>query len=448
MAKFSIKRIAKKLVNAAVNTALIASGGSGILLFGLKQKEKALAGNPPPPEESPLTDRELRTGFNTTPPPPIPTEEVVPPDNKIIVTPTPPQSRPIEYTTVTIRSQNYPQRNFVVASVDNDLYEGNTIVVPNTYFNYIVTFSNNGDTLGRRYISSWLYNKLLNDYKTDIGRVLSNLDPNSGVYPYYNFDWEVFKSATLTEMTKRRQGVDVPELIEDDGVLNEFDATPEYLLQWLDFPLKDSNNFPTKQFPLLIDYGFRPVLTVRTEEVLKRNSKGELKPVYNVVIIPSKNPVMTEVETGYISLAESDEYSGVKQRQVDGLTTPQTVSVSDALNSAGKTGLSSLLGTATQLAGKALKIRGKLAAAAGIAKGLSSIRLPKVELSKIKVFPKTLKERKKNIKRKTKLKRIPQSTNIKPPTIQGVPIVAPPITIPKITDIPKPTNIDSTNIKI
>jgi hypothetical protein len=132
---------------------------------------------------------------------------------------------PIEKTDITLYG-NYSDINFVTIPVDIDL--DNVKVVPNTFFPYIVTFTNHPPSNGVRYISDFIYNKLFTDWNTNLGKVCYNLEPKLSVYPYINFDWKTF--------VDKYNNIEADKLKNDGGVLYGFTINPEFLLRWMDGP--------------------------------------------------------------------------------------------------------------------------------------------------------------------------------------------------------------------
>jgi len=94
-------------------------------------------------------------------------------------------------TLVTVVSQNYPQ-NKVTVAVENDLNPTHTIVVENTYFPYIVYFTGNDELGNKRYISQWLYDRLITgtstvpgEYSFDIGKIPLSFGNKNSCFPLF-----------------------------------------------------------------------------------------------------------------------------------------------------------------------------------------------------------------------------------------------------------------------
>jgi hypothetical protein len=120
----------------------------------------------------------------------------------------------------------YSDINNITIPVDNDL--NNTIVVPETFFPYIVKFSNHPPSNGLRYISQYIHNKIKQEWETNLGKVLYTLDEQLSVFPYITLDWQEY-----VDHFNNFQ----PDLLKrDGGVVFGFDVSPEFLLQWQDGP--------------------------------------------------------------------------------------------------------------------------------------------------------------------------------------------------------------------
>jgi hypothetical protein len=135
------------------------------------------------------------------------------------------KSSPIEKTDVTLYGY-YNDINKLTIPVDND--ERNIVIVPNTYFTYIVTFSNHPPSEGVRYISQFVYEKIKYDWETNLGKVLYNIEPQLSVYPYINFDWQTF--------VDKFNNIEADRLKKDGGIMFGFSIDPIFLLQWQDGP--------------------------------------------------------------------------------------------------------------------------------------------------------------------------------------------------------------------
>ena len=139
--------------------------------------------------------------------------------------------------TVTLTGYYY-EVNRVTIPIDTDLT--NVIVVPNTYFPYVATIDNHAPSNNKRYISEFTFNSLSFAYKSNLDKVLHDLDKQNGNFSYINFDWQQFVNKYLS------QGAG---LGKDGGILY-WSLTPIFMLQWLDggtnitFPLEYSYNIP------------------------------------------------------------------------------------------------------------------------------------------------------------------------------------------------------------
>lgn len=117
----------------------------------------------------------------------------------------------------------YSTINKITIPVDNDL--DNVIVVPNTFFPYIIIFDNHPPSNGIRYISQFVYDNLQIEWGSNLGKVLHTLEKDLTQYPYITLNWETFvnKYNSLADNLK-----------QDGGILYGFTISPIFLLQWLD----------------------------------------------------------------------------------------------------------------------------------------------------------------------------------------------------------------------
>ena len=120
----------------------------------------------------------------------------------------------------------YSDVNKVTIPVDNDL--DNIIVVPNTTFPFIVEFQNHPPSEGVRYVSEFIYQKLLGEWQTNLGKVLHTLEDGLSIYPYIRFDWQTF--------VEKYNTFNAGNLERDGGILYGFTISPVFLLQWIDGP--------------------------------------------------------------------------------------------------------------------------------------------------------------------------------------------------------------------
>lgn len=128
--------------------------------------------------------------------------------------------------------------NRITIPIDTDF--NNIIVVPDTFFPYVVTVNNHEPSNEKRYISEFTYNTLQLAYKTNLEKVINDLDKNNGNFTYVTFDWQEFVNKYLAQSKG---------LSADGGILY-WSLTPSFMLQWLDggttptFPLEYSYNIP------------------------------------------------------------------------------------------------------------------------------------------------------------------------------------------------------------
>ena len=151
----------------------------------------------------------------------IQTEKVVVKENdiqtKTITTP--------KKTDVTLYGY-YSTINKITIPVDNDL--DNVIVVPKTFFPYIVEFDNHPPSKGIRYISQFVYDSLQIEWGSNLGKVLHTLEKDLTQYPYIKFNWNTF--------VDKYNNFEADKLKRDGGILYGFTISPIFLLQWIDGP--------------------------------------------------------------------------------------------------------------------------------------------------------------------------------------------------------------------
>ena len=163
------------------------------------------------------------------PPPPI-AEPTIEREKELIVTTVDEQIEeriigPVTKIDVTLYGF-YSDVNKVTIPVDNDL--DNIIVVPNTTFPFIVEFQNHPPSEGVRYVSEFIYQKLLGEWQTNLGKVLHTLEDGLSIYPYIRFDWQTF--------VEKYNTFNAGNLERDGGILYGFTISPVFLLQWIDGP--------------------------------------------------------------------------------------------------------------------------------------------------------------------------------------------------------------------
>jgi hypothetical protein len=132
----------------------------------------------------------------------------------------------------------YYEVNRITIPIDTDL--DNVVVVPDTFFPYIAVIDNHSPSNGIRYISEFTSNTLSIAYRTNLDKVIHDLDRDNGNFVYVNFDWQEFVNKYLSH------GMG---LSKDGGILY-WTLTPVFMLQWLDggitptYPLEYSYNIP------------------------------------------------------------------------------------------------------------------------------------------------------------------------------------------------------------
>jgi hypothetical protein len=120
----------------------------------------------------------------------------------------------------------YSTINKITIPVDNDL--DNVVVVPQTFFPYIVVFENHPPSNGIRYISQFVYDNLQIEWGSNLGKVLHTLERGLSQYPYITLNWQSF--------VDKYNNFEADKLKRDGGVLYGFTVSPIFLLQWLDGP--------------------------------------------------------------------------------------------------------------------------------------------------------------------------------------------------------------------
>lgn len=139
--------------------------------------------------------------------------------------------------TVTLTGYYY-EVNRITIPIDTDL--NNVIVVPDTFFPYVAVIDNHSPSNGKRYISEFVSNTLSIAYKTNLDKVIHDLDRDNGNFTYINFNWQEFVNKYLSQGTG---------LSKDGGILY-WTMDPVFMLQWVDggieatYPLEYSYNIP------------------------------------------------------------------------------------------------------------------------------------------------------------------------------------------------------------
>lgn len=314
-------------------------------------------------------------------------------------------------TPITLRSENPKYNHTITVAVDNDLTSTSTIVVPGTFFPYLVEFTGYTGVEGKRYISEWLYKKLTETaYTTSLGRVLFSLKKDISCIPYYKLDYASFRDM-VTSIKKSQIVVDteagprpINELEYLGSAIADFDRiTPEYLLKWLDFPTKDGNGEPVEKFPILVDYSATQVLAVDLL-IVGYKSTDFYQAVYLAIITHAlQSPIIFYTADSYNKILsqynfETGEYSRpVTYQKIQNASQQQSLDrmLSTALNP----NLKSLLPN-TNLAAAASAVTDKLNQLKALGTSLPKLpKLPRINLSKIVVDLKVKFKGKKNIKR-------------------------------------------------
>ena len=181
-------------------------------------------------------------------PPPQIVEPLIEKQKEVVIT-TPDEQIEIRKITTPVKTDVtlygfYSTINKLTIPTDNDL--DNVVIVPDTFFPFIVEFTNHPPSEGIRYVSEFVFQKLLVEWETNLGKVLHTLENGLSIYPYIKFDWQTFvdKYNTYNAGNLEREG----------GILYGFTVSPVFLLQWIDGP-EVSN---------LLDYSYKIPPAVKT----------------------------------------------------------------------------------------------------------------------------------------------------------------------------------------
>ena len=170
----------------------------------------------------------------------------------------------------------YSTINKLTIPTDNDL--DNVVIVPDTFFPFIVEFTNHPPSEGIRYVSEFVFQKLLVEWETNLGKVLHTLENGLSIYPYIKFDWQTFvdKYNTYNAGNLEREG----------GILYGFTVSPVFLLQWIDGP-EVSN---------LLDYSYKIPPAVKTVFDLNPSQPEQPNRIpANVTTDPKKFDKLTKI---------------------------------------------------------------------------------------------------------------------------------------------------------
>lgn len=181
-------------------------------------------------------------------PPPQIVEPVIEKQKEVVIT-TPDEQIEIRKITTPVKTDVtlygfYSTINKLTIPTDNDL--DNVVIVPDTFFPFIVEFTNHPPSEGIRYISEFVFQKLLVEWETNLGKVLHTLENGLSIYPYIKFDWQTFVDKYNT--------YNAGNLEKEGGILYGFTVSPVFLLQWIDGP-EVSN---------LLDYSYKIPPAVKT----------------------------------------------------------------------------------------------------------------------------------------------------------------------------------------
>lgn len=335
-------------------------------------------------------------------------------------------------STVTIVSTNpaYPN-NKITLTVDNDLNPSSTIVIKNTTFPYIIEFTNHSESVGKRYISDYLYKRLLNAYSTDRGKIYNTLQKGFCPYPYITLDYDLIdkqikeeKSISITE-----RGETIPILnyvganIDDANTLN-----PEQILNWLDLPLINETGEAIKSFPFLLSYQNKTDLRVNVELVKRKREDFFATTYFTSIDYPLENVSKSDSKQeydNYISGQTEDYLSGEKSNSKKFnklLSNSKIKSLDNILSNVGKI-KRSIFGIAG-LALAASSVKNKLDSLKNVASAVKFPKKPAIGFNKILVTAKIKKAEQKPKKKKRlsgkKAKPLNEAPTLKNPAVEAL----------------------------
>ena len=340
----------------------------------------------------------------TPPAPPIEREAPPVPNNL-------PLGRLSEKTDVTIYGY-YRQINSVTINVDNDL--GNTVVVPNTTFPYIVKFNNYNNAIGKRYMSEYTYINLISSYETNLGKIISDLDNENGNFSYVTLDWKKFDTEIIKSIAVAK---------EDGGVVKQT-LSPEFLLQWLE----------GNKLTYLLDYTYIIPKGTKTLSDLNPSTtakEGELSKAY-VTPDPDRQ---SKLESLLSIIGSAASFYGIAQSALGNIKSrfAQAKGVVNDLKETAS-GLQDKFNDAKDMLTKDA-LEGKVDQLKGNVKNeLSNVksRIPRIKAN----LKKEVEERKKKLKKKPKDPKAKKKFSLQNFELPPIP---PPPTIP---EVPQPPNIN------
>ena len=379
-------------------------GGGGSVGGGNPQPVKPLPPQPIPPREEPPPPIE------TNPPAlPLIEREAPPMPNNL------PEGRLSEKTDVTIYGY-YRQINSVTITVDNDL--GNTVVVPETTFPYIVKFSNYNNSIGKRYMSEYTYINLISSFESNLGKIISDLDNENGNFSYVTLDWKKFDTEIIKSI----------EVAKKDGGVVKQNLSPEFLLQWLE----------GNKLTYLLDYTYiipKGTKTIGDLEPSKTAKEGELSKAY-VTPDPDRK---TKLEALLSIIGSAASFYGIAQSALGNIKSrfAQAKGVANNLKETAS-GLQDKFNDSKDLLTKEA-LEGKVDQLKDNAK--TQLSNSKSKIARIKAnLKKEVEERKKKLKKKPKdpkAKKKFSLQNFSLPPIPPPPTIPQPPTVPNVNDITK-----------
>jgi hypothetical protein len=321
----------------------------------------------------------------------------------------------------------YSDINKLTVKVDNDVE--NIVVVPNTFFPYIVEFYNHPPSNGIRYMSEFAYENLIRDWETNLGKVINTLDRELSPRPYVRLDWQIF--------VDKYNNFDAGFLQRDGGILYGFTISPIFLLQWIDGP-EVSN---------MLDYSF--VIPPAVKTVFDFNPQQPDQPLVtkaNVTTDPKRRDKLTKIiasvnQVGTQYAIAKAAIGGIKS--IYGNTQSAVANLSDTANKLGD----KFKDFKTALSKDA--INGKISNIKGLIKGKKDELLGKLKFKKrfleakgeliAQVDPTlTKKENKRQVKDQKKIKkkgfRLPDFPDI--PNLPSIPTLPTQLSLNNLNQLP------------
>lgn len=337
-----------------------------------------------------------------------------------------------QLSNITIVSNNplYPN-NKVTLTVDNDLNPEHTVVIENSTFPYIVEFINYSPAAGKRYISDWLFKRLLEKYSDDKGKIYNTLQKEFCPYPYITLDYNLFDSQIKLEQSRSLVERDKSfTLLEYVGASIDSTNTllPENILKWLDLPIIDADGQPIKKFPILINYSNKTDLEIRVELTDRKIKDFFATTYFTVIDYPLENSIGTKFVDEYDKFVESnndDYFNGEKSKSKKYnkiVNKTKTKSLENILSNTNK--LKGVILGLGGLTATALALKNKLDAIKNLKSTVQTPKIPKINFNKSLVTAKIKKSEQKPKKKKRlsgkKAKITDQTSDVKNPAVENL----------------------------